>query len=309
MEYNFLTLNSSTPIKDTNTTSNQNQHTERNIHFNPNRTHHLYSTTEATGHNSQYEPPANDSIIQGAGTVPGGQFTNNTTGVTSAAGHNDAWRNNDEANAPTHTTFPAHTTRTIGRNGFFNDSPNSFNNRNAPMCFRCGEQGHIRTECESERVWCIYCKNPSHNNRACRKLANSTLSLTNSHIPTGYHPTTTPPPLPGIAASLGTHTTTQPQQTGIANNGLWFQNYQDTNQPRTSTTVQTSFTNNMSPAPSNNMTDAITQLLTQVTGSKKDDVNKQMMKNIKTFDGTNKTECLDWLSQIEATARYTETPF
>ena len=126
-------------------------------------------------------------------------------------------------------------------------------------------QGHIRTECESKRVWCTYCKNPNHNNRACRKLTNSTPSMTNSHILTGYYPTATPPPLPGNTASLGTHTTAQSQQRGIASNGLWFQNYHDTNQPRTSTTVQTPYTNNMSPASSNNMTDAITQLLKHIT--------------------------------------------
>ena len=48
LEYNFLTLNSSTPIKNTGTTAfqttgNQNRHTERSIHFNPNPTHHLSS--------------------------------------------------------------------------------------------------------------------------------------------------------------------------------------------------------------------------------------------------------------------------
>ena len=67
-EYNFLTLNSSTPIKNTGTTAfqttgNQNQHRERNIHFNPNPTHHLYSMTGTTSHNGQYKLPANDSII------------------------------------------------------------------------------------------------------------------------------------------------------------------------------------------------------------------------------------------------------
>ena len=36
-EYNFLSLNSSTPIKNIDTTTgNQNRHTERSIHFNPN---------------------------------------------------------------------------------------------------------------------------------------------------------------------------------------------------------------------------------------------------------------------------------
>ena len=141
-EYNFPSLNSSTPIKNTDTTAgNQNRQTERVIHFNPNTIQHLHSMTGTTRHNGWYKPPANDTIIQGAGTAPGGQFTTNTTNAT---GQNEAWRNNNGANAPTHTTFPPHTTRPTGHNGFLNDSPNSSNNRNAPMCFRCSKQGHMR---------------------------------------------------------------------------------------------------------------------------------------------------------------------
>ena len=121
-------------------------------------------------------------------------------------------------------------TRPTGHNGLFNNSPNSSNNRNAPMCFRCGEQGHVRNECETERVFYTYCKNASHNNKACRKLTNNIPSPTNSHIPMGYHPTATLSPLPGSTPNLGPHTTAQHQQTGTTNNGLWFQNYQDTNQ-------------------------------------------------------------------------------
>ena len=215
------------------------------------------------------------------------------TNASSTIGHNETWRNNNGANAPTHTAFRLHTIRLTGCNGFFNDSPNSSNNRNAPMCFRCDEQGHMRHECETERVFFTYCKKSSHSNRACRKLTNNTPSPTNSHVTTRYHPTVTPPPLPG------THTTTQSQMTGITNNVLWFENYQDTNQPRSSTTVHTPLTNNMSAASSSNIMEAITQLLTHVV-TKKDDVSKQMMKNIKTFDGTNRTECIDWLSQIKA---------
>ena len=52
-EYNFLSLNSSTPIKNTDTTSgNQNRQTERGIHLNPNTIQHLYSMTETTSHNN-----------------------------------------------------------------------------------------------------------------------------------------------------------------------------------------------------------------------------------------------------------------
>ena len=34
-----------------------------------------------------------------------------------------------------------------------------------------------------------------------------------------------------------------------------------------------------------------------------------MMKNIKIFDGSNKVECITWLSQVEAAARFTNTSF
>ena len=58
------------------------------------------------------------------------------------------------------------------------------------------------------------------------------------------------------------------------------------------------------------MTETLTQALTQVANSnKKDKVSKQMMKNIKIFDGSNKAECITWLSQVEAAARFSNTPF
>ena len=58
------------------------------------------------------------------------------------------------------------------------------------------------------------------------------------------------------------------------------------------------------------MTEALTPALTQVANSnKKGEVSKQMMKNIKIFDGSNKAECITWLSQVEAAARFSNTPF
>ena len=58
------------------------------------------------------------------------------------------------------------------------------------------------------------------------------------------------------------------------------------------------------------MKEALTQIITQVTNNnKKDDVSKQMMKNIKTFDGTNKAEYINWLSQIEATDKFSNSSF
>ena len=58
------------------------------------------------------------------------------------------------------------------------------------------------------------------------------------------------------------------------------------------------------------MTEAITQILAQVTNNnKQDDVSKQVVKNIKIFHGTNKAKCITWLSQIEAAARFSNKPF
>ena len=149
------------------------------------------------------------------------------TNPTIGTGHNKAWRNNS-ANTQNHSNFPPCMTRMIGRNGLFNDSPNSSRNRNTPTCFRCGEQGHMQQECRT-RVFCLHCRSNSHSERACRKLTNSTPSSSNSHIPTGYHPTATPPQLTGNTPHQGAQAPTQFQTTGATNNGLWFHNYQDTN--------------------------------------------------------------------------------
>ena len=159
----------------------------------------------------------------------------------------------------------------------------------------------MRHECKTDRVYCTHCKSPNHDTRACRKHQNNTPSPTNSHIPAGYHPTVTPPPL------LGTATT---GRTGTAAQGPWFQNYQDPHQPRNNntTTTPTPF-NGASPAPSANMTEALTQILTQVANNKKDEASKQMMKNIKIFDDSNKAECITWLSQVEAAARFSNSSF
>ena len=166
----------------------------------------------------------------------------------------------------------------------------------------------MQHECRT-RVFCTHCRNSSYSDRACRKLTNSTPSPSNSHIPTGDNPTATPPPLIRNTPNQGAHSPTQPQTAGATNNGLWFQNYQDTNQPRTSTAKQTPTINNMSPASAASVTEAISQILTHVVDNKKDEVSKQMMKNIKTFYGTNRTECINWLSQIEATAKFYNMSF
>ena len=78
-DFNYLTLANSTPIRNNNTRSDQ-----PGVHFNTNPIHHVYSAT--TDGDDQYEPPVNNSIIQGAGSAPTDQFTTNAIGVT---GHNE----------------------------------------------------------------------------------------------------------------------------------------------------------------------------------------------------------------------------
>ena len=183
-------------------------------------------------------------------------------------------------------------TRPTGRNSFHNNSPNSSDTRNGPTCFKCGEQGHIRSECR-ERVFCNNCKTYNHDTKVCRKQHNNIPSPTNSQITTGYHPTATPPPLMGV-----TTTTQQTHQTGTQNNGPLSQNLFENNQPRTSTMIHTLY-NGTSLAASATMMEGLTQIVTQIAkNNKKDDASKQMMKNIKTFDGSNKAECITWLSQV-----------
>ena len=65
-----------------------------------------------------------------------------------------------------------------------------------------------------------------------------------------------------------------------------------------------------SPATPTDLVEGITQIMNQVMNNNKwDDTSKQMMKNIKIFDGSNKAECINWISQVEAAAKFTNTPF
>ena len=78
----YPTLANSTPIRNTNTRSDQ-----PGVHFNTNPVHHVYATTSDRG--EQYEPPENDSILQGATSSPVDQFMTN---ATDTAGRNELWR-------------------------------------------------------------------------------------------------------------------------------------------------------------------------------------------------------------------------
>ena len=109
---------------------------------------------------------------------------------------------------------------------------------------------------------------------------------------------------------MGTTTATQQaHQTGTHNNSPLFQNLLKNNQPRTSTLIHTLY-NGTSPAAPVDIVEGLTQIMTQITNkNKRDDASKQMMKNIKIFNGSNKAECITWLSQVEAAARFIKTAF
>ena len=287
-DINLLTLANSTPIRNTNTRSDQ-----PGVHFNANPVHHVYATTER---GEQYEPPENDSILQGATSSPADQFA---TKATDTAGRNEPWRRNNPTNVGSNTFNHRTTTRPTSHNGLQTINPsNPTDLRSGPTCFRCGEQGHIRGECR-RKVFCNHCRSYNHNTKACRKQHDNTPSPTHSQIATGYHATRTPPPLMGTSAPI------QPPEPH--NNPLF--NLLDNNQPRTSTLIHTPH-NGTSPATPADLLDGITQIMNRVTNdNKRDDASKKMMKNIKIFDGSNKAECITWLSQVEAAAKFTNTPF
>ena len=244
----YPTLANSTPIRNTNTRADQ-----PGVHFNTNPVHHIYATTSDRG--EQYEPPENDSILQGATSSPADQLATN---ATNTAGRNKPWRRNNTANIGSNTFNHRTTNRPTGRNGLQNNNPsNPTDLRNRPTCFRCGEQGHMRGECR-KRVFCNHCRSYNHNTKACRKQHDNALSPTHSQIATGYHPTVTPPPLMGMAAA------TQPAE---AHNNPLF-NLLDNNQPRTSTLMHTP-QNGTSPAAPADLIEGITQIMNRVTNDNK----------------------------------------
>ena len=139
----YPTLANSTPIRNTNARSDQ-----PGVHFNTNPVQYVYATTSDRG--EQYEPPENDSILQGATSSPVDQFATN---ATHAAGHNEPWRRNNTTNISSNTFNHRTKTRPTGRNGLqTNNLSNPTDLRNGLTCFRCVEQGHMRSECRKKSI-------------------------------------------------------------------------------------------------------------------------------------------------------------
>ena len=102
--------------------------------------------------------------------------------------------------------------------------------------------------------------------------------------------------------------TTTPDKQPITKQSAFLQPLEN-NQPRTSTMIQKPYAG-ASPTTPADLVEGIIQILNQVTNSnKRDETSKQMMKNIKIFQGSNKAECINWISQVEAAAKFTNTPF
>ena len=179
------------------------------------------------------------------------------------------------------TGYGPHATGTSGRTGFQNEH-SQYSQRNVITCFRCGEQGHIRTACLVPEVYCNNCRTPNHSTKACKRYNNTNSSPPNSNSSQGYHPTPSP------------------TQTGM--NGLFAPT-------KMSTAVQ-------SPIPEINqetanittaMMQAVQQGISRAMGE--GDVSKQMLKNLERFDGKDRSKCLEWLSNIEVIAQHSKKSF
>ena len=129
-DFNFFNLINSTPIRNSNPRSDQPA-----VHFDANPVRHHYTPTNLTMSADRYEPPVNDSIIQGLTSAPTNQYTTNTMEGT---GHNEPWRYNNAVNTATHQDMQTHMTRQSSRNNFQYNSPNSSDNRRGITCYRCG---------------------------------------------------------------------------------------------------------------------------------------------------------------------------
>ena len=100
-DFDFFTIVNSMPIRNGNTRVEQPA-----VHFDTNPVRHHYTPTSATMNVDHYKPPANDSILQGATTVPGSQFTTNMTegiGLNEPCNYTNGMSTATRTDAQTHT--------------------------------------------------------------------------------------------------------------------------------------------------------------------------------------------------------------
>ena len=121
-DFNFFNvINSSTPIRNHNIRLEQPA-----VHFDTNPVQHHYALTNTTTNRDRYEPPANDSIIQGITSVQINQFMTN---ATEGMGHNKPWKYNNGTSTGTRQDTQMHMTRQPSHNNYQYNSPNSSDNQ------------------------------------------------------------------------------------------------------------------------------------------------------------------------------------
>ena len=255
-------------------TANHNRQTNRGILFDPNPTRHSYAHAADTNSNDDYEQFSGDSMSHD-------MDMNDRISPTGDRDTNGEHRNDWHQ---THGTgYGTCTTGTTGHTGFQNKH-SQYPQRNTITCYRCGEQGHIRTACLVPEVYCNNCRTSNHGTRACKRYNNTNSSPPNSNSSQGYHPTPSPPQ--------------------GETNGLFAPTKSSTavHSPIPGTTTH-SETANITAA----MTQAVQQGVSRAIGE--GDVSKQMLKNLERFDGKDRSKCLEWLSNIEVIAQHSKKSF
>ena len=251
-----------------------NRQTNRGVLFDPNPTRHSYAQARDSDGSDGYDQLSSDSLSQDTDT-------NDRISPTGDRDTNSERRNNWQRN---HTTgYGTRTTGSSSRTGFQNEHSNH-PQRNTVTCYRCGEQGHIRTGCSVPEVYCNICRTSNHGTRACRRYNSANDCPPNSSSSPEYHPTATPPQ--------------------GETNGLFAPT-------RTSTAVHSPIpgtTNNPDPA---NITAAMTLAVQQGVSKAigEGDVSKQMLKNLERFDGKDRSKCLEWISNVEVIAQHSKKTF
>ena len=254
-----------------------NRQTNRNVLFDPNPTRHSYTQIrDSQGSNGSdgYDQLSNDSLSQDTDT-------NDRISPTSDRDTDSERRSNWQRNNT--TGYGNRATGSSSRTSFQNEQ-SSYPQRNTVTCYRCGEQGHIRTGCSVPEVYCTICRTSNHGTRACRRYNSTNDCPPNSSNNTEYHPTATPPQ--------------------GETNGLFAPT-------RTSTAVHSPIpgtTNNPDPV---NITAAMTLAVQQGVSKAigEGDVSKQMLKNLERFDGKDRSKCLEWISNVEIIAQHSKKTF
>ena len=227
-----------------------------------------------TNSNDRYEQFSNDSMIQD--TEMNDRISPSSDRGTDSDPRNDWHQGHGTGYGPRATGATGHTC--------LQNEHSQYSQRNTITCFRCGEQGNIRTSCLVPKVYCNNCRTSNHGTKACKTYNSNNSSPPNSNNSQGYHPTPSPPQ-PGT-------------------NGLFAPT-------KTSTAVQSPIPGNTIHLDTANimaaMTQAVQQGLSKAIGD--GDVSKQMLKNLERFDGKERSKCLEWLSNIEIIAQHSKKTF